>query len=326
MIKKFIKSVIGDKNAQRLRRVQQAFRAARNSWDISAGNTHNEIDRLIFTNLMAVHSLEKNMVVNNGKAPDKYNFNTLIENTSRIIQAGISPEDFSVCESAAVIKSALNSLTGHDDDKAQLEALITKYNIPQNYRGGIERLSRSEIFAHNNFDFHGFVSSRHSIRKFTDKIIPREIIYDIVRDAQFYPSICNRQPCKVYFSDSETGAAKLAATIPDQFIAKGRIHDALIVTCDRALLSPAELNDQEYLNAGIFLGYLVMSIHAHGLGSCLCQYLQVNSKQYKLKREFGIKASEIILCFVGIGELEDEVLCACAQRRPVETVAIKFDE
>ena len=326
MIKKFIKSVIGDKNAKRLRRVQQAFRAARNSWDISAGNTHNEIDRLIFTNLIAVHSLEKNMVVNNGKAPDKYNFNTLIENTSRIIQAGISPEDFSVCESVAVIKSALNSLTGHDDEKTRLEALITKYNIPQNYRGGIERLSRSEIFAHNNFDFHGFVSSRHSIRKFTDKIIPREIIYDIVRDAQFYPSICNRQPCKVYFSDSETGAAKLATTIPDQFIAKGRIHDALIVTCDRALLSPAELNDQEYLNAGIFLGYLVMSIHAHGLGSCLCQYLQVNSKQYKLKREFGIKSSEVILCFVGIGELEDEVLCACAQRRPVETVAIKFDE
>ena len=324
MIKKFIKSVIGDKNAKRLRRVQQVFRAARNSWRIS-GYGQQGTDRMIVSSLLAAHSLEKNMVVNNGKAPDKYNYTSLIENTSRIIQAGISPADFSVCESVAVIKSALNSLTGHESEKSRLEELITKYNIPQNYRGGIERLSSSEIFAHNNFDFHGFISSRHSIRKFTDKIIPREIIYDIVRDAQFYPSICNRQPCKVYFSDSETGAAKLASYIPDQFIARGRIHNAFIVTCDRALLSPAELNDQEYLNGGIFLAYLVMSIHAHNLGSCLCQYLQVYSNQYKIKREFGIKASEVIIGFVGFGELEDEAVCACAQRRPIETVAVKID-
>ena len=324
MIRRIIKSVIGNKNAQRLRRVQQVFRSAKSSWK-NSGYGQRDIDRMILSSLLSAHSLEKIMVVGNLKALNSQKYSSLIDNVEKIIQSGISPEDFSVCESVAVIKSALNSLSGHESEKARLEELIAKYNIPQNYRGGIEKLSPSEIFAHNNFDFNGFVSSRHSIRKFKNKIIPREIIYEIVRDAQYYPSICNRQPCKIYFSDTEEGAKKLASFIPDQFIARERIFDALIVTCDRALLSPAELNDQEYLNGGIFLGYLVMSIHAHNLGSCLCQYLQVNSRQDALKKEFGIKDSEAILCFVGIGELEDEVMCACAQRRPVETVAINFD-
>ncbi|MBR0247569.1 MAG: nitroreductase family protein, partial [Synergistaceae bacterium] len=111
---------------------------------------------------------------------------------------------------------------------------------------------------------------------------------------------------------------------PDQFITSG-FHDCLIVTCDRVLMSPAELNDQEYINGGIFLGYLVLSIHAHGLGSCLCQFLQKDRRQEKVKRSFGISDSEVIVCFVGIGELEDEVNCACSQRRSVDTVAISLD-
>ena len=100
------------------------------------------------------------------------------------------------------------------------------------------------------------------------------------------------------------------------------VHDALIVTCDRSLLLPHEMDDQEYLNGGIFLAYLVMSIHAHGLGSCLFQFLRGNSRQDMIRKEFGISPSEVISAFVGIGEPEDEVLCACAQRRPVEEVAV----
>ena len=55
------------------------------------------------------------------------------------------------------------------------------------------------------------------------------------------------------------------------------------------------------------------------------QFLQVDRRQERIKREFGIKDNEIIAGFVGIGELEDEVKIACAQRRPVETVAINLD-
>ena len=79
------------------------------------------------------------------------------------------------------------------------------------------------------------------------------------------------------------------------------------------------------MNGGIFLAYLVMSIHAHGLGSCLFQFLQVNSRRNNIRKEFGISPSEVISAFIGIDEPEDEVLCACAQRRPAEEAAVCLD-
>ena len=150
------------------------------------------------------------------------------------------------------------------------------------------------------------------------------MIYDIVRDALYCPSACNRQPFKVYFSDTPETVNRIVKSIIDGFVSP-YVHDALIVTCDRSLLLPHELNDQEYVNGGIFLGYLVMSIHAHGLASCLFQFLRVNQNQEKIREEFGISPSEVISAFIGIGEPEDEVLCACAQRRSVEEVAVCLD-
>lgn len=324
MIKQLIKSLLGEKNTKKIRRLKTSLKAAKVAWQ-NFGHTHQtDRDKLIYSCLMSVHMLEKALAIENEKYLDSVKYDSLISDIARLVETGTPPGDFTVAGSVAIIKSALDTLHGHEEDKSQLESLIRKHNIPANFKGGIETIQASEIFSHVNFDFHGFVSSRHSVRKFKDKIIPREKIYDIVRDALFCPSACNRQPFKVYFSENEKTIAQIIKAVPDQFVVKG-IHDCLIVTCDKSLLNPSELGDQEYINAGIFLGYLVMSIHAHGLGSCLFQFLQVDRRQERIKRAFEIKDNEIIAGFVGIGELEDEVKIACAQRRPVETVAINLD-
>lgn len=324
MIKQFIKSLLGERNTNRIRRIKSSIEAAKHTWH-TLGGRNTEKNQLTTSLLISVHMLEKALVIGNVKYLDAVTYNNLINETSHLIEMGVPPEDFSIAESVAIMKSTLASLSGHEDAKSQLEALISKHNIPLNLKGGIEKIPSTEILKHINFDFHGFVSSRHSVRKFKDTIVSREKIYDIVRDASYYPSACNRQPCKVYFSEDKVKIADIIKLGADGFLAAG-IHDCLIVTCDRALLSPAELDDQEYINGGIFLGYLVMSIHAHGLGACLFQCLRAAvGRQDKIKRRFGISDSEVIVCCIGIGELEDEVNCACAQRRPVETVAISLD-
>ena len=57
----------------------------------------------------------------------------------------------------------------------------------------------------------------------------------------------------------------------------------------------------------------------------MCQCLRKDVRQERIKRAFGISESEVIVCFVGIGEIEDEVSVACSQRRPAETVAVSLD-
>ncbi len=45
-----------------------------------------------------------------------------------------------------------------------------------------------------------------------------------------------------------------------------------------------------------------------------------------VKKQFGIKDSEVIIAFVAFGEMEDEIITACAQRREVESIAVNLDE
>ncbi|MBQ7544511.1 MAG: nitroreductase family protein [Synergistaceae bacterium] len=323
MIKQAIKSVLGEKNIARIQRVRQAIGAARAMWHNTGRAAMSQSDRTATLCLMQVHQMEKAMVVGKTSYIDTVKYSQLIDRLSELIDGGMSPQDFTVRECAAVIHSALGQVVGHDEDKAVFAAFLEQCGIPLDFRGGVERIPRAEIFAHNDFDYHAFVSSRHSVRRFKDKIIPREAINDIVRDALYCPSICNRQPFKVYFSENPDTVKRIIKAGVEPFVAPN-VHDALIVTCDRALLTPAEMNDQEFLNGGIFLGALVLSIHAHGLGSCLFQFLQVNARQEKIRQEFGISSSEVISAFVGIGEPEEEVVYACAQRRPVETVAVEL--
>ena len=323
-IKTFIKLAIGKKNTARIQRVRQAIGAARAAWHNTATKEQSTPAKSALWCLRQVHQIEKALAVEKTNYLGTVNYSRLLEELSGLIDGGMSPQDFTVRECAAVMRSALGQVGGHEQEKAEFKAFISKHNIPLDCKGGAERISITEIFAHNNFDYHAFVSSQHSIRKFKDKIISREVIYDIVRDALYCPSACNRQPFKVYFSENPDTVKRIIAALSDGFF-RENIHDALIVTCDRALLNASELNDQEYINGGIFLGYLVQSIHAHGLGSCLFQFLQVNKKQDSIRSSFGISNSEVISAFVGIGEPEDEVVCACAQRRPVETVAVSLD-
>ena len=305
----------------RVRRLKSAIAAAKDEWYKSAGTLKSEREEKIISVLMSVHMLEKGLVMGNIKYLNLVNYSSLIQNISDLIESGISANKFETAGSIAIIKSALETLSGHENEKKQLASLIAKYNIPQNiFNGGCESFAKSEIFKYTPQNWREFVRTRHSIRKFKDSIISSEIINSIIDDAKYYPSACNRQPCKVYYSSKPEITAKILRNCDGFVTGAGGVHNCFIVTCDRLLFNTVELNDQELLNAGIFLGYLVMSIHAHGLGSCLFQFLQINNRQELIKREFGIKPSEIIAAFVGFGELEDEVITACAQRRPSDSI------
>ncbi len=325
MLKQLVKSILGRKYTALIRRVKWTLIYAKKAWRDFSWSDEKKREKDAVLLFRQTCRIERAMAANDERWLNAVKYSELSEILLQLLESGARPDNFNISHSAAILKTALSTLQNHDDEKSKLESIITKYNVPQNIKAGSEIFPVSEILRHTDFDFHGFVSSRHSVRKFKDKIIPRKVIYDIVRDAEYYPTACNRQPCKVYFSEDKAMVDEIIKLGADSVVSKG-IHDCLIVTSDRSLLDLAELNDQEYINGGIFLGYLVMSIHAHGLGACLFQFLQVSKRQDTIKRRFRIKDSEVIIAFVGIGEMCDEVSCACSQRRPAEDVAVCLDD
>ncbi|MBQ9573822.1 MAG: hypothetical protein IJR27_00900 [Synergistaceae bacterium] len=111
MIKQFIKSLLGEKNTQRVIRLKSSVEAAKSAWR-SFGNTQPEKSSLTTSLLISVHMLEKASVIGNVKYLGAVKYNDLINKISRLIETGVPPEDFSIAESVAVIKSTLRRRFG----------------------------------------------------------------------------------------------------------------------------------------------------------------------------------------------------------------------
>ena len=80
---------------------------------------------------------------------------------------------------------------------------------------------------------------------------------------------------------------------------------------------------QYFINGGIFLSYLVESIHSVGLGSCIFQS-HINSKNEQgLKALLNIPEYEVIIAIVGFGEPLENETCLYAQRKNISDIAIK---
>ncbi len=140
MIRQLIKTLLGEKNTNRLRRIKFSLDSAICAWHNfnSANDSDFTKNQLNVAQLINIHGLEKAMVIGHAKYLSAVKYDKLIDNMSRLIQMGVPPDDFTIAESAAVMKSALNTVSGHEEDKSRLASLISQHNIPMNLRGGIE--------------------------------------------------------------------------------------------------------------------------------------------------------------------------------------------
>lgn len=69
----------------------------------------------------------------------------------------------------------------------------------------------------------------------------RSLFFDRFFDDSNYPSACNRQPCKVYYSVNESMLKEIGKLISDQYVVRGNIFNFFVVICDRNLFSEGEI-------------------------------------------------------------------------------------
>lgn len=203
------------------------------------------------------------------------------------------------------IKDRISSLS--DDEKNRLSGI----------RCGSYRIAKEDIIRTTNIDFSAFLSSRHSIRDFKEGLISEENIIKAIEMANKCPSACNRQPIKVYCTNTIDKSKEVDKLITGTNGFQGIIQNFMIITVDRAYFSGAEYN-QWYINGGIFVSSLIMALHSLNIGSCVMQWRQFYKNERKLKSLLGIKKQDAIITIVGIGYYPDSVKVISAQRRDVE--------
>lgn len=325
-IKKIIKKIIGQKNIdnyKKQKRIREYVKCELKFME------KTETEKVWLRTIIMAHSIEKSMAIMDVKSLSNLNrYMKGIEDCVFLLNHGYSENSYVIREIVSVIEAACDFVI--NENIVQEDAMINiinsinlikeKYHVESNGKAGINEYSKGELSKGEKFEWVDFSESRKSIRIFSEKIIDKETIKHIIEDARFYPSACNRQPCNIYYATSLEKNNTIKKYINDQRTVHSNIHNFFVVTSDNNKFAEGELY-QNYINGGIFLAYLVLSIHSHGLGSCIFQHVQHNKREKDLYSELRIPPNESIIAFVGYGEIIENNKILCAARNDFSDMA-----
>ncbi|MBR3354655.1 MAG: nitroreductase family protein [Oscillospiraceae bacterium] len=282
--------------------------------------------------LVEVHSVEKGLGLSNTQPGHSARpVNNLLNKLFGYIDRGYDIQDFSFRETLRVIMEYVDFQKSYDTSLfPEFDEIDRKYialcsklgeqfvkSVRCTISAGSKQISKDELLQGSQFDFSGFISTRHSIRMFQKTPIGIDEIKRVVSIANNAPSACNRQPCKVYFCNEEKKVQVIDSLITGSNGFKGEIPNYVVVTADRAQFMQEE-QFQWYINGGIYISYLTLAMHSAGIGSCIMQWKAFYHTEKELKALLGITDREAIIAVVGCGHFQDETKCICAQRKSVE--------
>jgi len=168
-------------------------------------------------------------------------------------------------------------------------------------------------------DFATFAPSRHSIRRFSDRPVPDELLREVVRLANTAPSACNRQEVRVH-SVSDPAIVREILDLQGGFRSESEgIRQLLLVTADLTFTYMEGMDRQQpYIDGGIYLMNLLYALHYHGVGACAGNASLLPRDEERILSLAGCRESEALIAIVPIGFPATPILTTPSRRRPPE--------
>ena len=144
-----------------------------------------------------------------------------------------------------------------------------------------------------------FIFSRRSIRKYTGKTIPKEILQDILEAAMAAPSAVAKDPWHFLVIQERPTLNNLAAILPHGTMLRNAA--AGIVVCGD--INRAHDKQESYLlqDLSAAVENLLLAANVLGLGAC---WLGVHPRQERIseiKRLFSLPAHILPMCAISLG-------------------------
>jgi nitroreductase len=177
-----------------------------------------------------------------------------------------------------------------------------------------------KYFEHVEESFPAFSNSRRSVRYYSDRSIPVDLITEVVDLARNTPSSCNRQGSRVHvFSDKEQIDRILAIQTGNRGF--GHLVDKLfIITGDLAYNYNVYERNQVYVDGGMMAMNLLYALHYHKIVACPLNCYLPFSKEKQLKKECGLSGSEVLVAMISCGFAPDAFKIAKSHRYGLDEI------
>lgn len=197
----------------------------------------------------------------------------------RITELLQEADEFSSITANAVLSAYLDAKSDsqfQEDREKYVEFMrLTGYH-PVAYEnvGGTSMIAAPCFTVSDREVIHRLFDTRHSCREFSDRHVSYQDIETAVQMALRCPSACNRQPFHVYVIDPTKLAKELGRS---KLQYEG--DRTLVITGDVRAFTSGELLDW-IVSPSIFAGYLTLSLHSLGIGSCVVRKDLVKQSHY----------------------------------------------
>ncbi len=288
------------------------------------GYDRNEVNLLLLA-----HSLEKGMGIEKpckgfGQEKAAQLVNEIYTYASRVEQPTLKyvyNEAMSVLEK--YIQFSVDSGVDVSVLAADYQKLLEQYGA-ESIRAGYSEIETDTLY--ESIDTESaryFMTSRHSIRSYENRPVSAVEMDKILAVASTAPSACNRQPIKIFWTNTPDSVSRMSEYIPGNKGFEDAIPNWAIVTADRAKFGEQEVL-QWYVNGGIYVAHLVQAFHAYGIGSCIFQIPIGLDHAEDIREIAGIPNHYAIVCAVGFGYPKQTVKCLAAARKPTNEYGIQF--
>jgi len=257
--------------------------------------------------LQLAHRLEKGLLIENPKpfwGWEKADLMaSLLENNK---------DDFSNHTSWGVLKAYIDAKKNSVDSSERERAISFEKKHPEisneTTLGGIITLSRTDMTDNQKKTIEQFFYSRHSCRDYQCVLVSKDDINAAIALAMKCPSACNRQVTNCYVYQSK------------------ELQTIILTTSIRAY-DVGEFNDW-FVSPSIFAGYLSLTLHLYGIGSCIYRKQLYGHHEYneQMRKKCSIPDDEMIMLELRFGYYKDEFKVPVSNRHNADDVTKYVEE
>jgi len=185
--------------------------------------------------------------------------------------------------------------------------------------GGSVTVTAASKENNNQLPFERLFLGRRSVREYSPQPVTKEEIQHAVEIAMKAPSVCNRQPVRVY-AITDKVVMKEALQLQGGFNGYPMPPVLFLITADNgAFLWPNERNEG-FTDGGLFSMALLLSLEANDLAACPLNTMMSDEIDRKTRNLIGIPDDEFLVMYIAAGHFASKTKTCVSHRFPVKRI------
>lgn len=279
-------------------------------------NETGNIKQIRASLLFYAHSIEKGLSHEHFRSSfGKRALGQLYENMIAYIDNNDSDNnDMEYINALSVLKAYASKHDAMNIEINDFHDMFDKFNYTSvDSIGGTRSIRKDEENVRDvNFDV--LAKARHSVREFSDEPVDLEKVKKAVQTSIYTPSVCNRQPWKVYVTSDKNKIERLLK-IQGGFSGYTNPPVLSLVTVDLSSFLDVTERNEPFVDGGLFSMSFLYALTNQGLATCTLNTMLPEEKLLMVRNELGITESEILAAFIIIGNYKEDYKIAKSSRK-----------